>query len=115
MDGDRLLDVLGNEYARSVLVAAADGPRSVDELTDRTDASRPTVYRQVEDLRDLGLLTERRGYDDGTHFRSYETRVNRLSLEFAVDGIRVGIHQTDDRETSPVGYDTSSADDSEVF
>ena len=86
MDADRLLDVLGNEHARAVLVAAADRPCSVDELTELTDASRPTVYRQVEALQELGLLCERRSYADGTHYRTYEAELATVAVELTPDG-----------------------------
>ncbi|GAB6880479.1 hypothetical protein JCM17823_27530 [Halorubrum gandharaense] len=86
MDADGLLDVLGNEHARELLVATADRPCSVDELTELTDASQPTVYRQVEALQELGLLHERRGYADGTHYRTYEAELATIAVELTPEG-----------------------------
>jgi len=89
MDGDRLLDALGNEHARAVLAETVDEPRSVDDLTRAIGASQPTVYRQVETLCELDLLEERHGYDDGTHYQTYLARVERLELELTRDGFVV--------------------------
>ena len=57
-DGDdELLALLDDEYARAILVAASLEPLSASELADRCDASRTTVYRQLERLEAAGLVS----------------------------------------------------------
>ncbi len=102
MDSDRLLDTLGNEHARAVLAAVFNDPCSVDEITARIDASQPTVYRQIDSLHSLGLLIERRGYEDGTHYQTYEASLDTVKLQLGEDGFEIGPGLMTEDGTSPV-------------
>lgn len=84
------LDVLGDECARTILVATSDGPRTAKELTARTDCSSATVYRRINSLLESELLAECiRFEEDGTHTTAYESTVERLSVRIGTDGIDV--------------------------
>jgi predicted transcriptional regulator len=96
MNADRLLDTLGNEHARAVLATVSDGPCSVEEITNRIDASQPTVYRQVDSLCSLGLLTEGRGYEDGTHYQTYEATLESVEVHLGVNGFELGFLGVED-------------------
>lgn len=89
-DATERLDVLGDECARTILVATSDGPRTAKELTERTDSSSATVYRRINDLLDSGLIAECvRFEDDGTHSTAYESTVSRLDIRIDAQGIDV--------------------------
>ncbi|MCU4742697.1 helix-turn-helix domain-containing protein [Halobacteria archaeon AArc-m2/3/4] len=94
------LDVLGDECARTILVATSNGPRTAKELTERTDCSSATVYRRINNLLESELLAECiRFEEDGSHTTAYEATVENLQVDIDADGIDVVLtqNQSDDR------------------
>ncbi|MDF9746003.1 winged helix-turn-helix domain-containing protein [Natrinema salsiterrestre] len=86
------LDVLGDDCARTILVATSDGPKTAKELTERTDSSSATVYRRINNLLESDLLAECvRFDDDGSHTTAYEATVDVLRVRIAADGIDVAV------------------------
>lgn len=91
------LDVLGDECARTILVATSEGPRTAKELTDRTDSSSATVYRRINNLLESGFLAECvRFEDDGSHTTAYEATVENLQVSIGSDGIDVALTDPDE-------------------
>ncbi|SDQ95481.1 winged helix-turn-helix domain-containing protein [Natronobacterium texcoconense] len=96
-DAAAQLDVLGDECARTIVVATSEGPKTAKELTDRTDSSSATVYRRINNLLESGFLAECvRFEDDGSHTTAYEAMVDRLEIEIGADGIEVTPRSTDE-------------------
>ena len=90
------LDVLGDECARTILVATCNGPRTAKELTARTDCSSATVYRRINNLLESKLLAECiRFEEDGSHTTAYEATVEHLHVEIDANGIDVVLTETD--------------------
>ncbi|MFC4541933.1 helix-turn-helix domain-containing protein [Halosolutus amylolyticus] len=86
------LDVLGDECARTILVATSGGPKTAKELTERTDSSSATVYRRINNLLESDLLAECVRFDeDGSHTTAYEARAETLSVRIGADGIEVTV------------------------
>lgn len=84
---EAVVDLLGDECARRVLVATAGKPRSVPELDELVDVSRQTVYRRLERLREAGLVGERtRPRADGHHETVYEATLSELHVTLTEDG-----------------------------
>ena len=80
-----LFALLDDEYARRILAHLDQEPMSASELTERCDASPPTVYRRIDRLQRCGLLTEETRLDDrGNHYAVYESRFEGLAV--AIDG-----------------------------
>ncbi|WP_049923618.1 winged helix-turn-helix domain-containing protein [Halopiger djelfimassiliensis] len=95
-DPSAQLDVLGDECARTILVATSDGPKTAKELTKRTDSSSATVYRRINNLLESDLLAECvRFEDDGSHTTAYEATVEKLQVRIGADGIDVTLSSTD--------------------
>ncbi|WP_440772609.1 helix-turn-helix domain-containing protein [Natronorubrum sp. DTA28] len=91
------LDVLGDECARTILVATSDGPKTAKELTNRTDSSSATVYRRINNLLESDLLSECvRFDDDGSHTTAYEATIETLQVQIGGDGIDVSVSEIDD-------------------
>jgi predicted transcriptional regulator len=91
-DPSAQLDVLGDECARTILVATSEGPQTAKELTSRTDSSSATVYRRINDLLEGGLLAECIQFDDdGTHTTAYEAIVDRVHVKIDDTGIVVSM------------------------
>ena len=57
---DRVFDALGDRTRRTVLKRLRRGARSVQEIADGMDVSRPAVSQHLRVLLDSGLVTERR-------------------------------------------------------
>ncbi|MFB6228344.1 MAG: ArsR/SmtB family transcription factor, partial [Halobacteriales archaeon] len=53
---EAILSLLNDEYARDILDALGRESLSARELTDRMDASRPTVYRRLDSLEEAGVV-----------------------------------------------------------
>lgn len=85
VNGDpNLADVvalLDDEHVRSILVATSAEPLSAKELGERCDLSVSSIYRRVDELRDLDLLEERtRPRRDGHHETVYASALGRFEL-----------------------------------
>lgn len=88
----RQLDVLGDDCARTILVATSEGPHTAKELADRTNCSSATVYRRLNDLLESDLVKECiRFEEDGSHTTAYEATVDRVWVEIGDGEIDVGV------------------------
>lgn len=93
-DGDvsRVVDLLGDDYARTILVHARDDPKSVEVLSDECDAAPSTIYRRVERLVEAGLLEVHQQLDpDGHHYKEYAARLDEVSITLEADGFSVEV------------------------
>ncbi|MFB6164909.1 MAG: helix-turn-helix domain-containing protein [Haloarculaceae archaeon] len=79
-----VLDLLSDEYARAILAATSVEPMSASTLSDRCDASLPTVYRRIERLQAQDLLEERTRVElSGNHHKVYSATLAEFSLSLA--------------------------------
>ncbi|ELY83024.1 winged helix-turn-helix domain-containing protein [Natrinema gari] len=91
------LDVLGDDCARTILIATSEGPKTAKELTKRTDSSSATVYRRINNLLESELIAECvRFDDDGSHTTAYEATVDVLRVRIDADGIDVAVSDADE-------------------
>ncbi|ADQ69359.1 HTH domain-containing protein (plasmid) [Halogeometricum borinquense DSM 11551] len=88
VESDDLLDALGDDVARKILVAGKQGPVTAEELADSCDVSESTIYRRLDRLNELGLV-ERCNPLLSTSKGSYQTRIDGLSLAVDEEGIRI--------------------------
>ncbi|MFA9416700.1 helix-turn-helix domain-containing protein [Natrinema sp. HArc-T2] len=90
------LDVLGDDCARTILIATSEGPKTAKELTERTESSSATVYRRINNLLESDLIEECvRFEDDGSHTTAYESTVDVLQVRIDADGINVAVAERD--------------------
>ena len=84
---ESLLDLLGDEYARTILQATDHHPMTAAELQVAHDMSRPTISRRVNRLAEHRLLTTstRVDVEGGHHVTVYEAALDRLGVRL-VDG-----------------------------
>lgn len=76
--------LLDDACARAILRATSQRAMSAPELVDACEASRATVYRRIDDLTRLGLLSESTEYDgDGNHRGTYAASLRSLSVELS--------------------------------
>ncbi|GCF13503.1 hypothetical protein Harman_14380 [Haloarcula mannanilytica] len=89
---ETVFEVIGSEEVRRILAAANVDPVSVQALSDRLDASEPTVYRRVNVCQEYDLLREDTRVDaDGNHYKVYETTLERVCFELDGGGFEVDI------------------------
>jgi len=86
-----LLDTLGDEYARAAFEAVLDHPKSGREVAAATAMSRPTAFRRLNALVDLGLLeTENRiEAENGHHHKVYRPVIDSLAVTIDDGGIEI--------------------------
>ncbi|WP_226480795.1 helix-turn-helix domain-containing protein [Natrinema amylolyticum] len=97
-DVETIGTLLEDPTVRTILTETSQKPMSASTLSDHCDASRPTVYRRLEDLRECDLLVERTKPDpDGGHHRTvYSTNLERITVELRDDGLRLRIDRRED-------------------
>lgn len=79
-----IASLVDNEHARTILAATSVQPMSATELTERCDATLPTVYRIADRLETADLLREgTRIREDGHHDAVYVATLQ--SLEVSLD------------------------------
>ena len=90
-DPATVLALLDDEYALAILTETSVEPMSASTLSDRCDASLPTIYRRLDRLAECRLLTEETELaQDGNHYSVYRANLDRLELtleagEFAIE------------------------------
>lgn len=73
--------IVDNEHARTILAATSVEPMSAQELTERCDATLPTVYRLVDRLKAADLLREgTRIREDGHHDAVYVATLESIEI-----------------------------------
>ena len=82
--------LLDDEYARGILRATHSKAMSARQLANDLDASRPTIYRRINQLQTVNLLTETMEMDaDGNHGNVYRSCLDRIVIEPGEDGLSV--------------------------
>lgn len=90
VDSEALLSVLSDDHARDILVTISEEALPAREIADRLDISKPTVYRRLNRLEDVGVLSTSLAYDpDGHHRQQYCATLGRVVL--SVDAERINI------------------------
>lgn len=113
-----VLGLLGDECARTVLIAANGRPVTAREIIRLCDVSETTVYRRIRSLVEHGLLEERVTLRRGTGQRTvYRTAFTHLEALF--DGERFVVTRHADEAArvahlfSELPFETVSVDLSE--
>lgn len=85
VSADELLDLLGDEYARKVLLAVVDQPRSGTEVASVTSVSKATAFRRLNRLEEAGLVETRAAInpENGHHHTEFRAAFDSL-------GVRLG-------------------------
>lgn len=92
-DPTTLLDALGDEYTQAALEAVLDRPRSGRDVAAATDMSRPTAFRRLNTLVDLGLVEtdQRIDAEAGHHHKEYRPVIDSFVVTIDDSGIDVVI------------------------
>lgn len=92
-----LLGLLDDECARTILTNTSREPMSAQTLDAECEASRPTIYRRLNDLLDCGLVEKRtEPAPDGNHYARYAATVERIEVFVEENGIEVELGDYED-------------------
>ncbi|WP_408956974.1 helix-turn-helix domain-containing protein [Natrinema sp. 74] len=97
-DVETIGTLLEDPAVRTILTQTSQEPMSATTLSDHCDASQPTVYRRLDDLRECGLLVERTKPDPerGHHRTVYATNLERITIELDDDGLTLHVDRRED-------------------
>ncbi len=91
------LDVLADSHARCILRRTSQTPMSAQELAAVCEMSETTIYRRLNQLQNLGFLTEHVELDrSGDHQRRYETAIDYIGVSFTDGELAVTIEPSDE-------------------
>lgn len=89
-----ILNTIGDEMARRVLIGVSENPQSAKELAANCDMSLPTVYRRVDLLKEYDLITEKTVVaDDGNHYKQYQSNFDSTLISLGDDEFDVEIYR----------------------
>jgi DNA-binding transcriptional ArsR family regulator len=97
-----VLEALADEDCRVILAALSEQPRTAPELSDRSAVARSTLYRKLDRLQSIGLVTTRpRVTARGPTVDEYVVRDTALQIECSFhDGFVLSVHEPSG-ETAP--------------
>lgn len=87
LPADEILALLGDEYARAILIATRTEPMTASALADELDAAPSTVYDRIDELDAAGFLSEvTRSDEHGNQYAEYRARLERLGITVTDEG-----------------------------
>lgn len=87
-----ILDLLGYDYVREILVATSQEPMSAKDLGDTLEADLSTMYRHTENMVKHNLLTEKtRISEDGSHHSVYVANVDHVDIDIENGELTINI------------------------
>lgn len=87
-----VVDVLSDDYARTILEQTREEPKSVDALSDACGADPSTIYRRVEQLQERDLLEDQQKLDPGGHhYKVYSARLREVRIRLDENGFEVDV------------------------
>ena len=85
---DEVLSLLADDYAQSILDTLADGEQTATAIADRCEASTVTIYRRLNRLETVGLVTTTTQIAaDGNHRTTYHARPASVAISISEDGL----------------------------
>ncbi|ESP90045.1 winged helix-turn-helix domain-containing protein [Candidatus Halobonum tyrrellensis] len=98
-DDEEVVDLLGDDYVRTILVETREEPKSVDTLSAACGADPSTIYRRVERLREAGLLVSHQRLDpDGHHYKEYGAALRAVTVRIDPDGYEVELDRAPEED-----------------
>lgn len=93
---EEILDTMGDQHARRVLVALSKDELSAKNLSEETGLSLPTIYRRIEMLKEHDLVNEKTIVaEDGNHYRVFECNFDSTLIRLSDDEFDVRIYRTE--------------------
>jgi predicted transcriptional regulator len=83
-----LIRAFADEYSRKILFRTIDKAESVEELSESENIPISTVYRRVNEMEEVGILTVEKTIltDEGKKFERYRSAFSAVHLEMNSKG-----------------------------
>jgi DNA-binding HxlR family transcriptional regulator len=80
---ERILEALGDRWAREILLLLSDGARSAQEIQASNRMPQSTLYRKLHELSQIGLIGVQRSVisPDGKRVELYRSLLEELTVE----------------------------------
>jgi len=97
-DIETVAGLLEDETARTILTQTSQEPMSARMLKQQCEASGPTIYRRLEQLRECDLVVERTEPDpeDGHHRKVYAPNLRRVTVALQDGDMTLSIDRRED-------------------
>jgi len=96
-----VVEMLGDEYARRILVETSDEPKSVEALSAACDADDSTIYRRLERLQAADLVEDRQRIDPGGHhYKEYAAVVEEVRVGVDATGVDVAVERAEEESAA---------------
>lgn len=106
-----LLSLLNTEYTQTILELIRAEPRTAREIVEGCGASKPTVYRRLNDLEDAGLVESGTALAvDGHHRRTFVSTLRSISVDVSDDGVAVTVTKSNSTRLSSQNGQVSAGD-----
>ncbi|ADB63773.1 hypothetical protein Htur_5142 (plasmid) [Haloterrigena turkmenica DSM 5511] len=100
-DLSTVLAVLDDEYARDILTHTSVEPMSASTLSERCDASLPTIYRRLDRLEECQLVSEETELaPDGNHYSVYSANLESLELSLGDGEFELEVTYQDEEDVA---------------
>lgn len=94
---DRLFELLSDDVVKSILTVTDRRAASAQTLEEHCDASLATVYRRIEELLELGLLSAQTEFQpNGNHYERFESNLDHLAVSLEDGNLEVAVDRCDD-------------------
>lgn len=95
-DLEDVASILEDECSRTILAETSVEPMSASDLDDRLDASRPTIYRRIEDLEACDMIESRTRPDtEGHHHKVFVATFDRLTVDLSEGEYEYQVERTE--------------------
>ena len=99
---DDVVDLLGDDYVRTILTETREGAKSVDALSEACDADPSTIYRRIEQLEAAGLVSAEQRLDPGGHhYKEYDAMLTAVHVHVQSEGYQIEIDRAPDGTEEP--------------
>jgi DNA-binding MurR/RpiR family transcriptional regulator len=96
-----LLSLLNAEYTQTILETVWAESKSARTIAEACGASRPTVYRRLNALKDAGFISSELVLDpDGHHRTVFKTTLEAVSVDVTSEGLSVTVRTSDPNQSS---------------
>jgi predicted transcriptional regulator len=97
-DVETVAGLLEDETVRVILTETSIEPMSASTLSERCDASEPTIYRRLEELRACDLVEQRTrpDPDGGHHHNVYAPTLQRAIVELEEGALTLDVDRRED-------------------
>ncbi len=94
---ERILEALGDRWAREIVLMLSDGPRSAQEIQLSNRMPQSTLYRKLHELAEIGLVGVQRSVisSDGKRVELYRSLLEELTVEVHGTQLRIDVRFRD--------------------